>query len=92
MEASKSHERVVQVASFWPSTHEQRGLPQDWFITSNDGCDMMVMDKLTYTLQYGEDACGVTGIRVYHWKKDKGCFTWINVVWYKLLHHRPCWH
>ena len=70
MEASKSLERAVQVASFWPSTNEQQALPSDWFITSNDGCDMMALDKLTYKLQCGEDAWVVTSIYVNHWEKD----------------------
>ena len=61
LEVSISHDYVVQVASFWPSTNEQQGLPPDWFIKSNDGCDMVALDKLTYKLQ-----CVVTSMYVNH--------------------------
>ena len=70
--ASMSQDYVLQVASFWLSTNDQQGLPPEWLIKSNDGCGIMAVGMLTYKLQCGEGACGVTGIHVNHWEKDEG--------------------
>ena len=72
MEASKPQDYVFQVASFWLSTNDLQGLPPEWLIKRNDGCDMMAAGMLIYKLQCGEDACGVTGTHVNHWEKDEG--------------------